>query len=136
MKYTILTTLSLLIFHFGINAQNIEGEYTHYISKVLGAYRISMESTLELKKIDNNTYNYTLTETVIDEYNGGTPSTKSSNGKLNKLSSLKFKFNGGSLGEKGAYISFKIVPKPPINNVSVFFAPGRGDTRYFTKKTE
>jgi hypothetical protein len=130
MKKAVIALLLFLSFHNLCNAQNIIGSYEHFKSRVMGGYRISSTSNLEISKNEKQTLNYFVTTTFVDEYNGSVPKTEETSGVI-KLINNKYKFIGGGYGERGAYI----LPNNKINtNVIIYFAPSRGDAMIFERQ--
>jgi hypothetical protein len=128
-KIYIALFLFLSSHNLGI-AQNIIGSFQHFKSRVMGGYRISSTSNLEISKNEQKVISYFVIKTVVDEYNGSIPRTEETSGVI-KLINNKYKFIGGSYGESGAYI----LPNNKMNSkVLISFAPGRGDAMLFDKK--
>jgi len=130
MKKTFISLFLLLSIYNLVNAQNIIGSFQHIKSRVMGGYRISQTSNLEISKNKKQEISYFVTTTVVDEYNGSVPRTEEASGVI-KLINNKYKFIGGSFGERGA----NILPNNKINSkVLISFAPRRGDAMLFEKK--
>lgn len=130
MKKNFLLLLLLSLFQNVSFSQNIVGSYQHTISRVMGGYRISSTSNLDISKNEKQTLSYFVTTTVVDEYNGGAPRTEETSGVV-KLIGNKYKFVGGSYGERGAYL----LTNNKINtNVIIYFAPSRGDAMRFDRQ--
>jgi hypothetical protein len=128
-KICIALFLFLSFYDLGI-AQNIIGSFQHIKSRVMGGYRISATTSLEISKNEQKEISYFVIRTVVDEYNGSVPRTEETSGVI-KLINNKYKFIGGSYGESGAYI----LPNNKMNSkVLISFAPGRGDAMLFEKK--
>ena len=130
MKRVLIALFLFLGFHNLGNSQNLIGLYQHTISRVMGGYRISSTSSLDISKNEKQTLSYFVTTTVVDEYNGGVPRTEETSGVL-KLIGNKYKFVGGSYGERGAYL----LTNNKINtNLIIYFAPSRGDAMRFDRQ--
>ncbi len=119
--------------YFNSISQSLEGTYIHSMSKVLGAFRISQTTELEIRIDENKKTVYHINTTVVDEYNGSNPRKEYSNGTIKKISTLRYNFIGSSYGERGAYITFKKTPKNPVAELMVSFAPNRGSTMVFVR---
>jgi hypothetical protein len=130
MKKTCIALFYFISFHNLGNTQNIIGSFQHIKSRVMGGYRISSTSNLEISKNEQKEISYFVITTVVDEYNASVPRTEETSGVI-KLINNKYKFIGGSYGERGAYI----LPNNKMNSkVLISFAPGRGDAMLFDKK--
>jgi hypothetical protein len=130
MKKTCIALFLFLSFHnLGI-AQNIIGSFQHIKSRVMGGYRISSTSNLEISRNEKKEIRYFVITTVVDEYNGSVPRIEETSGVI-KLINNKYKFIGGSYAERGAYI---ILNNKMNSKVLISFAPGRGDAMLFDKK--
>ena len=128
MKKTFVA-LFFLCFHNLGNTQNIIGSFQHIKTRVMGGYRISQTSNLEISKNKKQEISYFVTTTVVDEYNGNVPRTEEASGVI-KLINNKYKFIGGSYGERGA----NILPNNKMNSkVLISFAPRRGDAMLYEK---
>jgi|688.fasta_scaffold09086_12 hypothetical protein len=130
MKKTCIALFLFLSFHnLGI-AQNIIGSFQHIKSRVMGGYRISSTSNLEISRNEKKEIRYFVITTVVDEYNGSVPRIEETSGVI-KLINNKYKFIGGSYAERGAYI---LLNNKMNSKVLISFAPGRGDAMLFDKK--
>lgn len=109
-------------------SQNVTGSYQHTISRVMGGYRIAATTNLEISKKDNQSLSFNITTTTVDEYSGGVPKTEKTSGTL-KLINNKYRFIGGSYGERGAYIS-----SLSASGIIVNFAPNRGNLMSFERQ--
>jgi hypothetical protein len=103
------------------------------MSKVLGSFRISQTTELDIRIDENKKTVYHINKTVVDEYNGGSSRREYLNGMIKKISTLRYNFIGSSYGERGAYITFKKPPKVPVSELMVLFAPNRGSTMVFVR---
>lgn len=97
----------------------------------MGGFDISATTELTIRKDGPGDYKYQMKVTTIDEMYGGVPKQTNSSGSLNskEIKNNEWKFVGGDLGERGAYI------KIPENNwisspgsITVYFASGRGNS--------
>jgi hypothetical protein len=129
MKSVFIALIIFLGFHNLAHSQNLVGSYQHYKSRVMGGYRISSTSNLEISKSTNQSLNYVVRTTITDEYSGGIPKTQETSGVL-KLIDNKYRFIGGSYGERGAYI---LLNNKANANIQVYFAPNRGDVMNFER---
>jgi hypothetical protein len=126
--------LIYLSIHINSTSQSLEGTYIHSMSKVLGSFRISQTTELEIRIDENKRSVYHINTVVVDEYNGGNPRREYSNGTIKKINTLRYNFIGSSYGERGAYITFKKPPKDPVSQLMVSFAPNRGSIMLFSRQ--
>ncbi len=119
-----------------LDGSKVVGTYQHNISRNMGGFKISATTELTIRKVNPSYYRYQMSVTTIDEMYGGTPKKKNYSGNLNseKIENHEWKFVGGDLGERGAYIK---VPgngwTSPPSNIAVYFSPGRGNSMDFKR---
>ena len=115
---------------------NTVGIWTNFSSRNMGGYSISQNSELIIKRYGPGDYEYFLNQTNIDQMYGSIPKLSNSKGGFeNSIIDKKWKFSGGSFGERGGYIK---VPSDCWDNYKpdkliVSFPNGRGNTMIFNK---
>ncbi len=134
MKRRLFLVVIFAICYFGVNSQTLVGKYSHFTSKIMGGYKISQTSELTIQIEGNNKITYSITATLVDEYSGGRPQYSYYSGDIKKVTPLKYKFYGDAYGERGAYITFKKVPKDPVGELLISFSPGRGNQMSFVRQ--
>lgn len=134
IKIFLLLLTAFLLFQLNAYSQNIEGRYIHSISKIMGGFKISITSEIEIEKDENQTLSYFLKKTVTDEYSGGIPRTEYFIGTVKKINSQKFKFYGGDYGKSGGNITLNSSQNKSINQFTILFPPGNGNPMTFTRK--
>jgi len=100
----------------------------------LGGYNISQAAELVISKDEKKVLRYKVTNTTIDEYNGSVPKVEMTEGKLKTINNIRYNFLGGNYGKDGAY--FQLSKKgltSSISELTIFFAPGKGSSKFFTK---
>jgi hypothetical protein len=118
-----------------LNLDNLIGNYSNNITKIMGGYRISSDSWLSISK-KNSVYNYTLIITTIDEYNNNEPRKEITKGTLKNINN-KIYFNGGDYGNRGANILFNTSSdlRYSIPRFTINFSTGRGNPIVFEKSS-
>jgi hypothetical protein len=140
MKLKVLFIMTSVAAFIGCNSSldgsKVVGTYKHNISRNMGGFNISAASELTIRKDGPGDYKYQMTVTTIDEMYGGVPKKSNSSGSLNseKVENNEWRFVGGDLGERGAYIK---IPEDgwtsPPTSITVSFAPGRGNVMDFVR---
>lgn len=140
MKIKALLLATIITIFFGCNGSldgsKVVGTYTHSISRNMGGYTISASTELTIRKDGPGDYKYQMSVTTVDEMYGGIPKVTNSSGRLNseEVKNNEWKFDGGDLGERGAYI---IIPgngwTSSPSNITINFASGRGNSMEFKR---
>ena len=122
---------------FARDGSKIVGTYTHSISRNMDGNNISASTQLTIRKDGPGDYKYQIiVNTVDDMYGGVTKLMTNSSGRLNseEVKNNEWKFEGGDLGERGAYI---MIPEngwtSPPSYITVNFASGRGISMEFKR---
>ena len=110
-----------------IEGKGLEGEYSCQYSERMGDWLISEDIELKITLNKSGVLKYLMKQTIIDEYNGNVPSTKSYSGTIYKTILEKsgveaWKFEGGVYGRVGAYF---FQPSSNENSIRVWI-PGNG----------
>ena len=84
---------------------NTVGDYYHQVSRNMGGFQISSNTKLSIKRNGPGDYDYSISQTIIDQMYGGQPKTDFSSGKLDgAIQEGKWKFISGNYADRGAYI--------------------------------
>jgi hypothetical protein len=140
MKLKALFIIIIVTTFIGCNSSldgsKVVGTYKHNISRNMGGFNISATSELTIRKDGPGDYKYQMSVTTIDEMYGGVPKQTNYSGSLNseKVENNEWRFVGGDLGDRGAYIK---IPgngwTSPPSSITVYFASGRGNAMDFVR---